>query len=107
MDMVPPTDGAVDRGGFGQPPTSPAPSPSPEIPIDTGVAALREALVNLSATQGRQAKELKSLAADLEKAQAKILALTSDVEKITALAEKYRPAVEKFINGPGRLLLKV
>lgn len=101
MDVTPP-NGAVDSG----PGQSLPAAPPLEIP-DAGVAALREALVNLSAIQGRQAKELKEQARALEMAQKKIDALTADVAKITALADKYRPAVEKFINGPGRLLLKV
>lgn len=102
-DSVIPSNGAVE-GGPGQ---SANPAAPPPLPESADIATLRAALVNLSATQGRQAKELRAQALALEAARAKIDALTADLGKLTGLAEKYRPAVEKFINGPGRLLLKV
>ena len=102
-ESVIPTNGPA-AGGPGQ---SANPAGPPPLPESADVQTLRAALVNLSAIQGRQAKELRAQALALETAQKKIDALTADLGKLTALAEKYRPAVEKFINGPGRLLLKV
>jgi hypothetical protein len=106
MDVIPPNGAADANNGPGQSVGPALPPPSLEIP-DGGMDVLRKALVNLSAIQGRQAKELEEQARALETAKAKIDALTADLSALKALAEKYRPAVEKFVNGPGRLFLKV
>jgi hypothetical protein len=107
VNVVPPNEAVDANNGPGQSVGPALPPPSLEIPDDAAVAVLRAALVNLSAIQGRQAKELKDQARALETAKAKIDALTADLSALKALAEKYRPAVEKFVNGPGRLFLKV
>lgn len=69
-------------------------------PVASADSSLAVRVGSLAAAVGRLDKEVREL-------RSEIAQLKGEAGKVRELREKWEPAIDKFLNGPGKLFIKI